>query len=456
FLSWLKAIEKKANAEHRHYCLVRESEVKPPDGRLFTVSYGKSHADLPGYVARLVPPTHAPGDGPIALPPSPSRRSPAVAAYLSRLADSTSTIELLGLGRSLQIRLPISGAYVPLTANLARALTDRPTERVDSLEPEDSKVVELRDVFATAARLKERGVVLLGEPGAGKTTGARQLAWCLASGATRPQDLHLPSPLIPVLLRFRNLTPAMLAGEFKLKDLLLAETHCPDAPDALQNPGEELFNGPRLLWILDGLDEVVDPDARRKVSQAVQRALRNRPADWFLVTCRFAGYYRQDVPLGASFVEFHVRSLSDEQVRRFVNDWFAAAYPKLIPEPGEAQRRAKRDSEDLLEILARPAYQTGRLRELCTNPLLLTILCVVFQEERKLPTGRADLYDHCVRVLLEHWRKDVYTSGLGTRVAPYDTKVARAVLARVAWWMHGVNDRSAVNVEDLVAEAALG
>ncbi|MFN5533700.1 MAG: formylglycine-generating enzyme family protein, partial [Planctomycetaceae bacterium] len=77
----------------------------------------------------------------------------------------------------------------------------------------------------------------------------------------------------------------------------------------------------------------------------------------------------------------------------------------------------------------------------------------VFQEERKLPTGRADLYDHCVRVLLEHWRKDVYTSGLGTRVAPYDGKVARAVLARVAWWMHGVNDRSAVNVEDLVGVA---
>ncbi|MFM8221658.1 MAG: hypothetical protein ACKOJF_22335, partial [Planctomycetaceae bacterium] len=115
---------------------------------MFTVSYGKSHADLPGYVARLVPPTHAPGDGPIVVPPSPPRRSPAVAAYLSRLADSTSTIELLGLGRSLQIQLPISEAYVPLTANLARALTDRPTERVDSLEPEDSKVVELRDVFA--------------------------------------------------------------------------------------------------------------------------------------------------------------------------------------------------------------------------------------------------------------------------------------------------------------------
>ena len=456
FLKWLKRHDETARVEHSHYRLVRKKDVKPLDGGLVTLPYGKDYPDLPAFLTRLIPPSAGPASTPIVVPHVPAPRSPAVAAYLNRLADSTSTIELLGLGRSLQIRLPISEAYVPLEAHLARALSERPTERADSLLAEAARTVELREVFATAARLKERGVVLLGEPGAGKTTGARQLAWCLASGTTRPQDLQLPSQLIPVLLRFRNLTPEMLAGEFTLKPLLLAETHCPDAPNALQDPGEELWNGTGLLWILDGLDEVVDPEARRKVSQAVQRALKNRTADWFLVTCRFAGYFRNEVPLGDRFVEFHVRPLSDDQVRRFVNDWFAAAYPKLIPEAGEAQRRAKRDSEDLLEILARPAYQAGRLRELCTNPLLLTILCVVFQEERKLPTGRADLYDHCVRVLLEHWRKDVYTSGLGTRVAPYDGKVARAVLARVAWWMHGVNDRSAVGVDDLIAQAAEG
>ena len=114
------------------------------------------------------------------------------------------------------------------------------------------------------------------------------------------------------------------------------------------------------------------------------------------------------------------------------------------------------DSDELLDILARPAYQAGHIRELCTNPLLLTILCIVFHEERKLPTGRAELYAHCVRVLLEYWRRDVYKSDLGTQLKAYDAEAAQAVLARVAWWMHQQQDRTAAPLDELAEEAAKG
>lgn len=76
-----------------------------------------------------------------------------------------------------------------------------------------------------------------------------------------------------------------------------------------------------MLWILDGLDEVIDPAARAKASGWVKQAIVQRPKDRFLVTCRFAGYFRDGVSLGPQFLEFHVRTLDDdEQVRRFVND----------------------------------------------------------------------------------------------------------------------------------------
>ena len=99
-------------------------------------------------------------------------------------------------------------------------------------------------------------------------------------------------------------------------------------------------------------------------------------------------------------------------------------------------------------ILARPTFQTGHIRELSTNPLLLTILCIVFHEERKLPTGRAELYAHCVRVLLEYWRRDIYTADLGTGLPPYDAEAAQAVLARLAWWMHQEQDRTAAPLDN--------
>ena len=93
-------------------------------------------------------------------------------------------------------------------------------------------------------------------------------------------------------------------------------------------------------------------------------------------------------------------------------------------------------------ILARPSNVTGHIQELCTNPLLLTILCIVFHEERKLPTKRAELYAHCVRVLLEYWRRDLYDeSDRGTVLQAYDAEAAQAVLARLAWWLHQEQDR---------------
>lgn len=461
FLTWLEALETQSGVEHRHYRLVRNQDVFQPRGRLFPLPYGERHEDLPAFLASLRPPPKS-NDAGDKSKQTPVRMLPqlpeSVAYYLNRLAHETSHLTLIGMGRSLQVELPIADAYVPLRTTLARSFEQRPTSVFKAGHAEYEEDVDLGDVFHRAAQFKLRGVVVLGEPGSGKTTGARQLAWRLASRQSFPQDLGLPAGITPVFLRLRNLSQAALAHKNGLREFLEQETRCDEAPDGLDSPGADLWNGRGggLLWILDGLDEVVDPGARQKVSIWVQRALKNRPADWFLVTCRFQGYFREGVPLGPKFVEFHVRPLDDVQIQRFVRDWFRAAYGKLLGETKPAAERARADTDELLDILARRDYQLGHIRELCTNPLLLTILCIVFHEERKLPTGRAELYAHCVRVLLEYWRRDLYQSDLGTGLQPYDAEAAQAVLARVAWWMHQQQDRTAAAWDELVVEAEKG
>ncbi|HND56413.1 MAG TPA: hypothetical protein PLV92_28540, partial [Pirellulaceae bacterium] len=238
-------------------------------------------------------------------------------------------------------------------------------------------------------------------------------------------------------------------------------TCCAGAPDGQDRPGAALWNGQAggLLWILDGLDEVVDAAARRRVADWLRAAVNQRPRDWFIVTCRFQGYFRDGVPLGPQFAEFHVRPLDERQIEQFVRAWFGAAYGKLLGPGLTASAQAQSDSDQLLGILALPAYQLGHVRELCTNPLLLTILCIVFHEGRKLPTGRAELYSHCVRVFLEYWRRDLYSTNLGelgTKLQPYDAEAAQSVLARMAWWLHQEEQRTTAPLSDLAAEAARG
>lgn len=186
---------------------------------------------------------------------SPSADS--VEHYLKRLADDTKHLTLLGMGRSLQVELPIAEAYVPLRTTLARSWEEQKTLRVQDGQADYEEKVDLGEVFRKAAVLKYRGVILLGEPGSGKTTGARQLAWRLASGQSTPAELGLPEGMTPVLLRFRNLGRTALAAKKNgLREFLVAETNCDEAPDDLQAPGPDLWNrrAGGLLWLLDGLD----------------------------------------------------------------------------------------------------------------------------------------------------------------------------------------------------------
>ncbi len=461
FLSWLEAVETTGGVEHRHYRLVKKDDSCEPRGRLFPIVYGESYGELPKFLQSLRPailnelttgPESHEAKQPLLAKPE------SISNYLASIAAETSHLTLLGLGRSLQIDLPIDAAFIPLRTRLARSMEQRETERFKEGHAEFEKDVHLTDVFRESSQFGQRGVVLLGEPGSGKTTGARQLAWRLASGQSLPQDLGMPAGLVPVLLRFRNLSEKILAMRTEgLKHFLLAETHLENARDGLNSPGNELWNWrPGLLWILDGLDEVMSLQARQKVSEWVQRAIEQRPEDRFLVTCRFQGYFRTGVPLGPKFAEFHVRPLTETQVVEFVHQWFKAAYDKLLGSGQRSTMRAQDDISELLVILSQDEYQTGHIRELCTNPLLLTILCIVFHEERKLPTGRAELYSHCIRVLLEYWRRDLYMGDGGTRVLSYDAEAAQAVLAGVAWWMHGQQDRTSAPLVDLAEQAALG
>lgn len=454
FLTWLKEIEAEAGADHRHYRLVTSTEKVERNGRVFPLVYGDKYDQLPGFLQSLCPkPVKTAGAKKKAAPRPRLKLPDSITAYLNRLANETSRLKLLGMGRSLQIDLPIADAYVPLRTKLVRSMEEHGTERLKDRLAEYETDIDLADVFHETSKVGLRGIVLLGEPGAGKTTGARQIAWRLASGESLPEDLGLPAGITPVLLHFRKLSRAALAEQNGLKTFLLDETKCELAGAGLENPGDALRTSEHgLLWILDGLDEVIDPVARARVSGWIKQAIVQRPRDRFLITCRFAGYFRDGVSLGPQFVEFHVRPLDEDQVRRFVHDWFQTAYT-LLKKPELAPVRTSK----LLEVLSRPEYQTQKLKELCTNPLMLTILCIVFHDQQQdLPRDRAALYEECVRVLLQHWRREVYELELGREVPHFDGNAAQSVLARVAWWMHGEQNRTAAAMEELAAQAQIG
>ncbi len=451
FLIWTRAVF--AGSTFSQYCLVRECERErlqsehPRSERLEFVSYGAEFERLAPFLRSLAPdPVTGPGPAPQPRAGESAPPSTAIRAYQQRLAEDTRLLRLIGLGENLQIDLEIKDAYVPLRALVARALCGKHIGRFSEKDLADGGHTEdtvLSGMFTAAGKFKKRGVVLLGEPGAGKTTGARQLCWLLASGDQSPTELGLPAGAVPVFLRLRNLRDDEADG--RLRDFVVRETHDPDGRDADADPGPGLWNRSEpTLWIFDGLDEVVSEPVRVKVSRRLQDFLQRRTHDYVLVTSRYQGYGAA-VDLGAGFVQFHVRPLETDQVEAFVGRWFHAAYQELYGDTPKAAKEADADAALLKRILSGQDFTIGGLRELRTNPLLLTVVCLVYHQEHALPRGRAALYDKCVNVLLQSWRKGLYEQ---RRIEPFESRAAQRVLAALAWWMHGHGEEQALNTAE--------
>ena len=447
FLQWLGRV--KASDQYRSYRLALSSEVPelqkkhPPEQRLLVLAYGDDYVDLPGFLESL----RAPEPAAPAKPQRETSLSPVLDAYLKRVCEQHGLLPLVGLGASLRIDLPIGDAYVPLHTCFTPAQNQRGRfDRQAFQEAEQmERDVHLEDVFRHAWQSKKRGVLLLGDPGAGKTTGARQLCWRLASGQDAPADLGLPVGTLPVFTRLRNLRPKEVAKG--AKSFILGETRLAAEGSETIEAGPELweFSG-SLLWIFDGLDEVVEETARQHVCGWIAETLRDRPRDRILVTSRYQGYEGK-VDLGPEFVRFEVQPLEPAQAGLFVHTWYRVAYERLGLDRDAAQDK----SRSLVKMLDQPGYRVGRLAELRSNPLLLTILCLVYHDDDGLPRSRVRLYERCVRVLLETWRQQIHTRHGGR---PYNPDAARQVLASVAWWMHEEVDRRSVPLAQMEAHAA--
>ncbi len=73
-----------------------------------------------------------------------------------------------------------------------------------------------------------------------------------------------------------------------------------------------------------------------------------------------------------------------------------------MEEHNGGQHHALVDSRHI-EIFLRKVEDNRPIQELATNPLLLTLLCLVFDEFGDFPTNRSELYREGLDVLLKKW-----------------------------------------------------
>ncbi|MFO0606154.1 MAG: SUMF1/EgtB/PvdO family nonheme iron enzyme [Polyangiales bacterium] len=331
------------------------------------------------------------------------------------------------LGFRGQVRLTLDEVFVQLqvSAGVAEPLRYGRDSGVDAVS---SRTLLPTDALALARRRGHAGIVLLGDPGSGKTTLLQHLYTRVALGDG--EALGVRRDAVPVLIRFASITEKQRRSG-GLGDVLAAEA----TRAGYLHAAPALRGGRRpVVFLLDGLDEVRDEATRVETCRWLDDELAHFPGAAFIVTCRYAAW-RRDATLSNRFLPVDVLLLDDMRVREYVGRWFRAVslglrgVAELSDE--EALRRADARAEKVLAVLLSPARHAQlRLRDLTGNPLLLSTLCLVAYEDNDLPERRSELYDRCVRLLLEAW-----TERRAGKPALPDGP-ARLVLQPLAWSMH--------------------
>jgi len=211
---------------------------------------------------------------------------------------------------------------------------------------------------------------ILGKPGAGKTTFLKYLV----------HQTIIADELgkLPIFVTLREWD----VSNSELIDFIMQQFSICDFPDAKQFIEYLLETGQAIVFF-DGLDEVPEHEAHRKrITDELQKFWRKFTDTQMVITCRVAA-------TDYSFTEFTYIEMADfnvYQVDNYATNWF---------------RKEPQKAEAFLTALRQP--ENKGLHDLAHSPLLLSMICLAYDETLLIPKRRVELYEEALDALLKKW-----------------------------------------------------
>ena len=216
---------------------------------------------------------------------------------------------------------------------------------------------EMEDLDVDEAMNKRR-IVILGDPGAGKTSFLMHQAFTHMRRLEQHGEGSLLTARVPFFIPFKD---------WDGKNFL---SHLSNLSGIESTIIKQWAEEGRLIFLMDALDEINAKERKDYIATIEKLAFIDFGRCTFIVSSRASGY-RNALP---NFNILYIQRLGEREIRLFVQRYFS-------------------HSESRTEQFITTLRKIPSMRALAGNPLLLKIMAQVFQRNRFImPDNRVDLY----------------------------------------------------------------
>lgn len=218
--------------------------------------------------------------------------------------------------------------------------------------------------------------IILGDPGAGKSSLLRMIVHTTMTGDMNFHSLNANA--FPIYIELRRYAEYInrfgIASPEKYFLYWLFEEETDETP--LLNFTSEN----RVIFLYDAFDEV-PRDLQNIVStQILSQISRNRRIP-IIISSRIG---EKEKPKGIDIYE--ISDFNDKERDEFILTWFRIAG---LPERGV----------ELTKAIA----SSVAIKEITTNPLLLSLICALYNKDIDLPAQRSEIFERCIQILIREW-----------------------------------------------------